>query len=365
MTERWEHRLRELRVETPPEMWRRIQEGPRNTPQLGSPRRRERVLAAVVALAVFAAAGAFAWRAFGPGPARVGASPPTPSTRLRVYEDPLGWTAVYPADWHVFAMARTSDGLGSGVTFENHVDALKQGPIQDYVVLRITHPLNATLDPSAGSSSFPLSASDFKTMPGGLNASVLDFTIQGIRYEATLMVGASAHLADITAVDKLIASIRPSVTGSPPTYSVTFPKALTQTDTGLEVVATTNLPEGTLYLVNVPNGGACCPAVHDGQMVVSMNDAGQIDTSQAQGCRALRQGDLTQASDLQITITVDSEIGKHVWGAWEGQLPRQPDSVVAILGAHFENLTGDQVVQTGGGNRLVASATYPWPEPRC
>ena len=202
-------------------------------------------------------------------------------------------------------------------------------------------------------------------MPGPLNASVLAFTIQGVRYQATLTIGAYAHRADITAVDKLIASIRPSATAPATGYSVIFPKALTQTDTGLEVVAKTNLPEGTLYLVNTPGGGACCPAVHDGLMAVSMNDAGQIDTSQAQGCRALRQGDLTQASDLQITITVDSEIGKHVIGAWGGQLPRQPDSVVAILGAHFENLTGDQVVQTGGGNRLVASATYPWPEPRC
>src|SRR5439155_19731432 len=107
--------------------------------------------------------------------------------------------------------------------------------------LRIAHSLNASPDPSARSSSFPLSSSDFQPVPGPLNASVLAFTVQGVRYQATLTIGAYAHRVDITAVDKLIASIRPSATAPATGYSVIFPKALTQTDTGQEVVAKTNL----------------------------------------------------------------------------------------------------------------------------
>lgn len=214
MTERWEQRLRDLHVEAPPEMWRRVQEGSRNQPPLGQPPRRVRLVAAVVALAVFAGAGVFAWRAFGPTSPAVSSAIPTPSSGLRVYTDPFGWTASYPADSLVFTTGRTSDGLATAVTFVNRVAALQQGPTQDYVMLRITHALYATADPSAGSSAFPLSASDFKPVPGPVDFSLLDFTIDGVRYSATLRVGASASKADIAAMDALIASIRPSATTS-------------------------------------------------------------------------------------------------------------------------------------------------------
>jgi hypothetical protein len=210
MTERWEQQLRDLHVQAPLEMWRRVQEGPRREPPVGPPPRRERVVAAVVALAVFAAVGAFAWRAFNPRSTALGSATPTPSSGQRVYTDPLGWTATYPSDWRVFITERTSDGLGTGVTFVNRGQPLQQGPIQDYVMLSISHALNATADPSAGSSPFPLSASDFKPAPGPMDSSVLDFTINGVRYLATLRIGASASKADIAAMDALIASIRPS-----------------------------------------------------------------------------------------------------------------------------------------------------------
>jgi len=254
LTERWEKRLRDLHVEASPEMWRRVQEGSRNQPPLGLPPRR-RLVAAVVALAVFAGAGVFAWRAFGPTSPAVSSATPTPSSGLRVYTDPLGWTASYPADSLVFTTGRTSDGLATAVTFVNRVAALQQGPTQNYVMLRITHALNATADPSAGSSAFPLSASDFKPVPGPVDFSLLDFTIDGVRYSATLRVGASASKADIAAMDALIASIRPSASTSSAIVrsdgrtfrcTVTFP----------QVPLTPGAPTGAIFSVQNVTGKA-------------------------------------------------------------------------------------------------------------
>jgi hypothetical protein len=107
-----------------------------------------------------------------------------------------------------------------------------------------------------------------------------------------------------------------------------------------------------------------------------MNDAGQLGTSQANGCTALRQGHLVESTDLRIRITVDSDIGSHVIGVpvtlpsadspqADSGRPQQPDSVLAVLGQQFENLSGDQVAQTQDGKQLVATVDYPWPAPRC
>jgi WD40-like Beta Propeller Repeat len=168
----------------------------------------------------------------------------------------------------------------------------------------------------------------------------------------------------------------PSPVESVPTsgYWIRFPDTPTTTDAGMEVIAVTNLPEGTLYLVNTPRSGACCIAVHDGRIDISMNDVGQLDTSQANGCTALREGNLVRAPDLHIQITVDRHIEDHIIGTpvtLNGNSPspdastQQPASVVAILGNDFENLSGDQVTTGPDGNRLTATVDYPWPTPRC
>src|SRR5207248_2384387 len=115
MTERWEQKLREVNVQTPPDMWRRIQEGPSNEPLVDLPSRRQRVVAGLVALAVFTAAGVLVWRAF--DRSTVGPGIPTTSSVLRSYKDPSGWTAAYPSDWRVIRLGSTSDGIGTGVTF--------------------------------------------------------------------------------------------------------------------------------------------------------------------------------------------------------------------------------------------------------
>ena len=64
MSERWRNELRKLRgVEPPDDLRARVDHGPTNEPLPGN---RQRVVAGVVAFALFAASGAFAWRAFAP-----------------------------------------------------------------------------------------------------------------------------------------------------------------------------------------------------------------------------------------------------------------------------------------------------------
>ena len=65
MPERWEWQIRKLReVEPGPDLGARFEEGPRGEP---TPTTRQRVVAAVTALALFVAAWVFAVRVFGPG----------------------------------------------------------------------------------------------------------------------------------------------------------------------------------------------------------------------------------------------------------------------------------------------------------
>ncbi len=113
MTERWEQRLGELQVEAPPDMWRRVQQGPRWQSRFGPPPRRQRVLAIVVALAVFAAAAVLVWNVFAPGAGR-----PASTAGWETYRDPAGWTMRYPSTWvvHPFRHVCMADFNGAMVT---------------------------------------------------------------------------------------------------------------------------------------------------------------------------------------------------------------------------------------------------------
>ncbi|MEP7032979.1 MAG: DUF4232 domain-containing protein [Actinomycetota bacterium] len=68
---------------------------------------RRRVIAGVVAFAVFAAAGIFTWRAFAPG-----AGDDQVAATSGIYRDPAGWTIHVPRGWHVvpFDVSDPSDG---------------------------------------------------------------------------------------------------------------------------------------------------------------------------------------------------------------------------------------------------------------
>jgi PASTA domain-containing protein len=168
---------------------------------------KRRVAAGVVAIAVFLAAAAFARQAFS-RPTTVGSSGPTPPPGMAVYTDPLGWTAVYPAAWSAVTIERTSDGLGAGVSISNESPGEKT-PVNSLVLLEVTHPIDAVPDPSAASSVFPLTSTQFKVNPGPGDTLGLTFTIEGVHYQAILHAGSAASRADVTAMEDVIASIRP------------------------------------------------------------------------------------------------------------------------------------------------------------
>jgi len=146
----------------------------------------------------------------------------------------------------------------------------------------------------------------------------------------------------------------------PPTsgYWILFPDAPEPLEGGsdgaVRIVALTNLPDGTLSLTSTDRGGMCCSAVEAGRMIVRASRSACDKVSGAHN------------PGVSITITTDADIGQHVIGVPIGaQPPQQPDSVLSILGAGFEHVTGDQVVERGGERALVASVTYAWPEPLC
>lgn len=140
---------------------------------------------------------------------------------------------------------------------------------------------------------------------------------------------------------------------------------------GMEVVALTNLPDGTLVRtsdsVYGPQAGepdtqgyGCCSAVKGGVVVVGVGN---------QTCYGL-VGDIGNSAGFAVTITVSPEPDMPhsvpMGGTYEPQT--QPDAVLQLLGDHFQYLQGDQVrdLDGGSGKELVAtSQNYTWTEPQC
>jgi heat shock protein HslJ len=97
MPERWERRLQALaEVQAPPSIDRRLEEGPRGHD--AGPTTKGRVAAALVAFAVFAAAGAFAWRAFDGDPARTLSAAPDKPPTLSIGLQSAGFVEDMPED---------------------------------------------------------------------------------------------------------------------------------------------------------------------------------------------------------------------------------------------------------------------------
>jgi hypothetical protein len=174
----------------------------------------------------------------------------------------------------------------------------------------------------------------------------------------------------------------PSATGGPPSTTATPSQPIDGywimfedlkptsggNDFGVKILATTNLPEGTLLQVSnsilgspgsepSSGGGSCCRGVSDGQFTTTIGNS---------SCNGL-VGATANSSGLIVTLTASPQV--HVWGVPFGsdyEPPRQPQSVIDVLGKDFENLSGDQVVKNDDGTRsLVATASFEWPEPQC
>jgi hypothetical protein len=110
MSERWERELLKLRDAELPERVRvRADEGPRGHDLQPS---RQRVVTALVAFAVFAAAGGFLWRAFWPSPAT------TPSTGVTETDTPADGVEFTISDGLLGAILRSGGVEQIGITGE-------------------------------------------------------------------------------------------------------------------------------------------------------------------------------------------------------------------------------------------------------
>jgi hypothetical protein len=130
----------------------------------------------------------------------------------------------------------------------------------------------------------------------------------------------------------------------------------------VRVTATTNLPDGTRVEISTTDEGSCCPQVDGGRILV------QTQNSSCYGS----VGSAANSPGFDATITARPDLDTLVFpgpagpGRGSGVKTEQPDSVVAVLGEHFERLTGDQVVEQDDGSKwLVAHARFDWPEPQC
>jgi hypothetical protein len=175
-----------------------------------------------------------------------------------------------------------------------------------------------------------------------------------------LLVGAGfvAWLARQTAAEK------PSVSATARAYSITFPLEAgppgDNPNGGATLIATTNLPDGTLVWSQAEGiggpggGGTCCPAVENGKIALRANN----------GACALPPG-APRGTGFIVTVTVRPEyrFGSSLAGPSPPKI--QPASVQAVLGPRFERLTGPQVRIEDGVRQLVATARFDWPGDTC
>jgi len=154
---------------------------------------------------------------------------------------------------------------------------------------------------------------------------------------------------------------RPGYPTPPPSgYYILLPDQAEQVDaSNARVTALTNLPEGTLVDISTTNEGTCCLPVEDSRIAFETQDS---------ACYGV-VGQQPSGRTFDVTITAKPDFEPWILPGAMGEdpePPQQPDSVLRILGADFENLTGDRVqVQDDGSKWLVSSGTVPWPQPRC
>ena len=117
MSDRWHDELKKLRmVEPPAGLWDRAQEAPRGDKL---PPRRERIVAGVVAMSVFAAAGAFAFQALRPSsPRTIGGTQSAAVLRLDAY--PFEATLAYAGSVEQGVRGNSTWSFDNGMTSEEN-----------------------------------------------------------------------------------------------------------------------------------------------------------------------------------------------------------------------------------------------------
>jgi hypothetical protein len=184
-----------------------------------APSTRRRALAGLVAFAVFAAAGVFAWRIFTPG-----SGDGQIADTSRIYEDPAGWTIHVPRGWSAlpFNVAEPSDGsrfqgvqlsnvelptpvAGSGAPPQPSGSALPKNGVA--VIIAQTSGL-----PDGDEIPLPLSLDAFtqgSALPGAPELNVASFAAGGWTFVSTVKIGAHAHdEATLRTVGQTVASFK-------------------------------------------------------------------------------------------------------------------------------------------------------------
>jgi hypothetical protein len=192
---------------------------PRAALMPGAPPTRRRVIAGIVAFAVFAAAGIFTWRAFAPGSGRdVGSA-------SGVYRDPAGWNIHVPRGWKVlpFDISDPSDHSlrFQGVQLSNVelptpvvIDGTSPQPSGSVLPKNGVAVIFARTPGSPGGDEvpLPLSLDAFTAGSAPAGAPVLEtayFAAGGRTFVSTVKIGARAYDdATLRTVGQTVASFR-------------------------------------------------------------------------------------------------------------------------------------------------------------
>jgi hypothetical protein len=154
------------------------------------------------------------------------------------------------------------------------------------------------------------------------------------------------------------------------------PVATNDPNGGVSLVVRTNLPDGTLVAIQdqtldvdpskdpQSSGSSCCPKVKDGEITVGVNNGSCYNLIGSTGNSWGFDVTVTAAPNPP-SMMLGGGIGSERIAAGSSEPPRQPQSVLDILGPHFEHLAGDQVVQAGEDLTLVGTLHRPWPPDSC
>lgn len=204
---------------------------PRSPFVLDAPSTRRRVIAGLVAFALFAAAGIFTWRAFAPG-SRNGQV----STTSGIYRDPAGWNIHVPRGWQVlpFDVSDSSDGSlrFQGVQLSNvelPTPAVVPGtPPQPSGSVLPKNGVAVIVARTSGSPGgdevpLPLSLDEFavgSALPGAPVLQNAYFAAGGWTFVSSVKIGAHAYDdATLRTVGQTVASFRFPQPSTPPCVS--------------------------------------------------------------------------------------------------------------------------------------------------
>jgi hypothetical protein len=142
-------------------------------------------------------------------------------------------------------------------------------------------------------------------------------------------------------------------------YWVSLPTAAAgpNDDGSYEIDSTTDLPDGTVAYIDVEStqsGSGFFQSVDGSQLVIGVanNDC-------------TNDGGVVSSVPFTLRVSVAPDYRLYLDGPPPPTPHWQPDSVYAILGDDFQNLTGPDVTKVAGMNILQVSGEYQLPSDTC